>query len=90
MSPFKLIIYLILLLLIIRFLRRFIGRVLFPPPPATASGGQRRAQAAEKERASKMVRCQACGTFITESSALVVGGSGYCSKACAERKLSRA
>lgn len=90
MSPLKLIIYIILLLLVIRFLRRFIGRVLFPARSAPRSGGPRRGQAGAHGQASKMVRCQACGTFITESSALVVGGGGFCSKACAESKLSRA
>ena len=90
MSPFKLIIYFILLLLVIRMIRRFIGRVLFPARHAAGSGGPRPRQTGARAQASKMVRCQACGTFITESSALVVGGSGFCSKACAERKLSRA
>ena len=93
MSPLKLLILFILLLLVIRLVRRFIGRMLRTAllrsaRHATGAGGARPRRTAA--RASKMVRCRACGTFITESSALVVGESGFCSKACAESKLSRA
>jgi hypothetical protein len=31
-----------------------------------------------------MVRCAGCGMFISESSALVRNGAGFCSRACAE------
>ncbi|HJQ70599.1 MAG TPA: PP0621 family protein [Blastocatellia bacterium] len=88
MSPLKLIIYFILLLLVIRMIRRFIGRLLSPAPRATRSAGRREARG--RAQSSRMVRCQVCGTFVTESSALVVGGSGFCSEACAQRRLSRA
>jgi hypothetical protein len=86
MSPLKLIICFIVFLLVIRLIRRFIGRMLH----SAVSGGRRPRQTAARAGGAKMVRCRACGTFITESSALVVGESGFCSKACAERKLSRA
>jgi hypothetical protein len=38
-------------------------------------------------RSSRMVRCESCGLFVTEGSAMVVRGRDFCSKACAQRNL---
>jgi hypothetical protein len=35
--------------------------------------------------AGRMRRCDACGTFVAESKALILGGRGFCSTACVER-----
>lgn len=45
---------------------------------------------ARVRRSSDMVRCEACGMFITKSSALVGGNREFCSKLCLEQKVHRA
>jgi formylmethanofuran dehydrogenase subunit E len=41
-------------------------------------------------RAAAMVRCETCGMFITETSALVAGGRDFCSRHCLEQRARRA
>jgi len=58
-------------------------------------GSPRREAAARRQqssgrRSSQMIRCEACGTFVTEGSALIVGDTGFCSKGCAEARIHRA
>ena len=71
----RFILYSILAYLVLRFVRR-----LLTPAPGrgkrAASGGARSAQ---------MIRCESCGMFITQKSALLVGGREFCSKACAQK-----
>lgn len=47
-------------------------------------------RAASPRRNAAMVRCETCGMFITESSALVVGGRDFCSRQCLDQKARRA
>jgi len=69
----RFIIYTILAYLVLRFVRK----LLSPSKPATrATGGPRSAQ---------MIRCENCGMFITQASALLVAGREFCSKACAQQ-----
>ena len=44
-------------------------------------------QTARARRAAQMVRCEACGMFITKSSALMAGDRDFCSKTCLEQKV---
>ncbi|MFP5264183.1 MAG: PP0621 family protein [Blastocatellia bacterium] len=78
---FKFILYCVLAYLTLRFIRW----VLRPARPSPARG-----RGAPRARSSQMVRCDVCGMFITKSSALMVGGSDFCSRACYERKVHRA
>ena len=50
-----------------------------------ATGGARKTTTRKTSSAALMVRCVACGTFIAESRAIMVGTSGFCSNACANR-----
>ena len=34
---------------------------------------------------AQMIRCDNCGMFITQTSALLVGGREFCSKSCAQK-----
>lgn len=45
---------------------------------------------ARGRRSSPMVRCEACGMFITKSSALMAGDRDFCSKKCLEQKVDTA
>lgn len=78
---FKFIFYSVIAYLVLRVVRWF----LTPSAPSSA-----RKASARRARSARMVRCSACGMFITESSALMVGGSDFCSRACYERKVHRA
>ena len=49
---------------------------------AKQSGGDR--------RGATMVRCETCGMFVTERSALAAGGHDFCSRQCLERRARRA
>jgi len=62
---------------------RFVRWLVAPSP-----GRSNRDRSARRNAA--MVRCQTCGMFITESSALIVGGRDFCSRQCLERKARRA
>jgi hypothetical protein len=73
----------------IKAVRRFLGvvreaqRMGAPPPPGDLPRRERRAGAA----AEKLVRCAACGTWVTASHAVSLRATGvsYCSHACLER-----
>lgn len=39
---------------------------------------------------SHMIRCATCGMFVTQKSALALGGREFCSKSCAEQRVHRA
>jgi hypothetical protein len=58
---------------------RFVRRLMSPRSRQRSSAGTRRATSAQ------MIRCENCGMFITESSAILVNGRDFCSSACAHR-----
>jgi len=72
---FRFLIYSLLAYLAIRFVRRLL---------APASGGGSRA-ATRRAGPAQMIRCENCGMFITQTSALLIGGREYCSKSCAQK-----
>lgn len=78
---FKFIFYCVLAYLTLRFIKW----VLRPARPSPTGG-----RTAPRGRSSEMVRCDACGMFITKSSALMVAGGDFCSRACYEQKVHRA
>jgi len=69
----RFIIYSILAYLILRFVRK-----LLAPAP-----GARARRSPNETRSARMVRCENCGTFVTQSSALLVAGREFCSRDCA-------
>jgi hypothetical protein len=71
--PVRLIIILVVATIILRVARRVLSAAIAPASK----------QAARRPRSSQMVRCAACGTFVTEKSALVVRDRDFCSPACA-------
>ncbi len=73
---FRFIVYCVLAYVALRFVRR-----LLSPP---RSGGGSRAVKREAVPA-QMIRCENCGMFITQSSALLVAGREFCSKSCAQK-----
>jgi hypothetical protein len=76
---FKFILYSILVYLALRLVRW-----ILTPSASSPKKTVRRA------KSSQMVRCNACGMFITKGSALMEGGGDFCSKTCYERKVYRA
>jgi hypothetical protein len=71
----RFIIYCILAYIALRLVRRLIS-------PKAA---QRSASGTRRVRAAQMIRCETCGMFITEGSAILAGGRDFCSRACAEK-----
>ena len=49
----------------------FVRKLLSPAKPA-------------RTRSANMVRCERCGVFVTQSSALMISGRSYCSSVCAQ------
>ena len=72
---FRFIIYCVLAYLAIRFVRR----LLAPAPGRSSRSAPREAGPAQ------MTRCESCGMFIIQTSALLVGGREFCSKSCAQK-----
>ncbi len=75
----RLIFYCIVAYLAMRFVRWLV----------TPSGAKSRRGVPPSRRAT-MVRCETCGTFVTERSALVAGGRDFCSQPCLEQRARRA
>src|SRR2546426_845749 len=73
----RFIIYTILAYLVLRLVRKLLG-----PSQRNTRASRRSA------RSAQMIRCESCGMFITQSSALMVGGREFCSKSCAQRASS--
>ncbi|MFL6216642.1 MAG: PP0621 family protein [Blastocatellia bacterium] len=73
----KFIFYCILAYLGMRFVRWLIK-------PSRARSGRVGAQ-----RGATMVRCETCGMFVTQRSALVAGGHDFCSRNCLEQRARR-
>lgn len=57
---------------------------------ANSSPSASRRVASSRPRASQMIRCATCGVFVTQKSALSLGGGDYCSKSCAEQRVHNA
>jgi hypothetical protein len=76
---FRFLLYCLIAYLALRFIRWLVA----PSPTRAARGGRKR-------RTAAMVRCETCGMFVTESSALVTGGQDFCSRACLEQRVRRA
>ena len=70
---FRFIFYCILAYAAIRFVRWIMK-------PSSARASQRK-----RPNAAQMIRCESCGMFITQRSALLIGGRDYCSRSCAEK-----
>src|SRR5687768_11172153 len=70
---FRFIIYCLLAYIVLRFVRRLLSPVR-PPRVASRNGG-----------AAQLIRCQNCGMFVTQTSALLVGGREFCSRSCAQK-----
>jgi len=66
----KFIFYTIVAYLAIRVIRRFLG--------VRPIASRQRLHVAG-DRASRMVRCESCGTFVAETRALVKGNKDFCS-----------
>lgn len=71
----RFILYSILAYLVLRFVRRLLA-------PARARGSRAPTDGA---RSAQMIRCESCGMFITQTSALLIGGREFCSKGCAKK-----
>jgi len=69
----RFILYCILAYLALRLVRRLL----------TPTAGSSRT-ATREARPAQMIRCENCGMFITQTSALLVGGREFCSKSCAQ------
>jgi hypothetical protein len=78
---FRFIFYCVLAYLALRFMKW-----LLRPAPSSSSRGK----TTRRSASSQMVRCSACGMFITKGSALMLGGSDFCSETCYEQKVRRA
>ena len=81
MRLLQFIIYSIVAYAVLRFIKSLLGG---PSSKAGANARARRGSRLRKAKSATMVRCENCGTFITESSALMIAGKGFCSEACAE------
>jgi hypothetical protein len=67
------------------FVLRFVGRLLETALRLSKATHPRNINnAGEKPPSSRMIRCELCGTFVTERSAVLVAGRRFCSTACAE------
>jgi hypothetical protein len=71
----KFILYCILAYLALRFVKRLLS-------PASGRGSR---PAPREARPAQMIRCENCGMFITQTSALLVGGREFCSKSCVQK-----
>ena len=56
-------------------------RWLIKPSPAA------RRMPSRSRGSSQMIRCETCGMFVTQTSALALGGRQFCSKSCAEQRV---
>jgi hypothetical protein len=95
---FKFVTYVIIAYLALWYLRRLLGFFSIESRPVSRSGrsgsgrpGPGRSGAViPREKSSVMVRCESCGTFLTQGSALMIGGKHFCSSSCVEQKARKA
>ena len=86
----KFVVYCIAAYLVLRLFRGFLRYLAAPASPrgVTAQGARRRGGAAV-DKSAQMVRCQACGMFVTQGSAIVDDGKCFCSSDCAAGQVHR-
>jgi hypothetical protein len=81
----RFILYSVIAYFVIRFVRSFISGA----KGAKLASGQTVGQQPRKKVAATMIRCESCGTFITENSALQAGNRLFCSNSCVNVGLRR-
>jgi hypothetical protein len=81
----RFILYSVIAYFVIRFIKSFISGASRVKP---VSGPDAR-QGVRKTVAATMIRCESCGTFITENSALHSGNQLFCSNSCAKVGVQR-
>ncbi|MEW6130740.1 MAG: PP0621 family protein [Acidobacteriota bacterium] len=74
----RFIIYSVIAYFVIRFVKR-----LFKASTANVGSTAKPKSSAQSKDDSLMIRCAACGTFITQGSAIAIGSARFCSSACA-------
>ena len=74
---FRFIVYMILAYTALRIVRWLITPSRLAARRFSASG----------TRSSQMIRCTRCGMFVTQKSALMLGGREFCSKSCADQRV---
>jgi hypothetical protein len=89
MTLAKLIIYFIIAYMLLRFVRRMAGGFASSAASSRDPRRTRRASPEPRISSSQTVRCENCGVFVTEKSALLIGDKGFCSKACADSGVHR-
>ena len=84
----KFVFYCIAAYLAFRLARSFLRYLAAPVSPrAGASNPGRRRTNAGVSKSAQMIRCETCGMFITQNSAILAGGQRFCSEECAESKV---
>jgi hypothetical protein len=81
----KFIIYSVIAYFVISFIKNLIGASKSPPRKAAQPGA-----ASRSKDDALMIRCAACGTFITQGSAIAIGNNQFCSNACAGVRAQKA
>jgi hypothetical protein len=81
----RFLLYSVIAYFVIRFVRSFISGA----KGAKLASGQATGQKSRKTVAATMIRCDSCGTFITESSAMHTGNHLFCSNSCAKTGIQR-
>ena len=83
----KFILFSVIAYFLIRFVRGLISGV--NGSPANAGQGKPPRREPTANSSALMIRCAACGTFITETSAVLSGSSIFCSNSCAKIGIQR-
>jgi hypothetical protein len=81
----KFIIYSVIAYFVISFIKSLLSATKSNPTTAAKSGS-----ASRSTDNSLMIRCSACGTFVTQGSAIAIGNSRFCSNACAGVRAQKA
>ncbi|MBI3651199.1 MAG: hypothetical protein HY231_09155 [Acidobacteria bacterium] len=85
----KFLLFSVIAYVVIRFVRGLMIGLNGQPKVAKAGAGQTPRQRPQRASAALMIRCAACGTFITESSAVLSGSHVFCSDSCAKIPMQR-
>lgn len=73
MSPLRLLVLAVFAYLALRLIGRWLN------PPARSDAARR------PTRGGHLVKCAACGMFVAQDRALLLGGRGFCSTRCVEK-----
>jgi hypothetical protein len=84
MTLIKLILYFIIAYMLLRFARRMVRGFASTGPSSRNAGTPRRSPSEPRISSSQTIRCDNCGVFVTEKSALLMGDKGFCSEACVD------